>query len=177
MRGELYCVTETCRYNRLKTFHAISLSKLRDTRRTRLSTLGTGPVREALLRRFGASLPPLRHALGNQCLGERILEVRALPPLLPPGIDQMDHAVLSSDALDAIPASDRSHSPAMPGLSLQFRHLQTGTRKFRVASPGSSRTSSASARPRVCRHCDGTNPARGGIWGSDAITGSTRGVP
>jgi hypothetical protein len=42
--------------------------------------------------------------VGNQRLGERILEIRALSSLLPAGIDEMDEAVLSPEALDAIPA-------------------------------------------------------------------------
>ena len=46
---------------------------------------------------FGVSALRCRRCeqpLGNQRLGERILEVRALSPLLPAGIDQMDGAVL-----------------------------------------------------------------------------------
>jgi hypothetical protein len=42
----------------------------------------------------------------------------------------MDDAVLSPDALDAFPAAHRRESPALPGLPLQFRQLQTGQRRF-----------------------------------------------
>ena len=55
-----------------------------------------GPVQylKQLFRRLAAPLPPLRHPLGNQRLGERVLEIRALPPMLPSGIDEVDDAVL-----------------------------------------------------------------------------------
>jgi hypothetical protein len=35
----------------------------------------------------------------------------------------MDEAVLSADALDAIPAAHRREPPALPRLPLQFRQL------------------------------------------------------
>jgi len=65
----------------------------------------------------------LRHPLGNQRLGERILEIRALSPLLPAGIDEMEDAVLSANRLDPIPAARRRQPTALPSLPLQLRQL------------------------------------------------------
>ena len=65
------------------------------TRDVRVSQL-MGPV-QYLKHFFGVSALRCRRCdspLGNQRLGERILEVRALSPLLPAGIDEMDDAVL-----------------------------------------------------------------------------------
>jgi len=79
--------------------------------------------------------------------------------------------------MDAVSVAPRRQPPPLPSLPLQFRQLQRAKRGIFLASPGSRRKS---AHPRAHRRNPGsgygwTNPARGGIWGSDAITGRARG--
>jgi len=85
----------------------------------------------------------------------------------------MDSPSLSSSALDAVPTDDRRPCQALPGVPLQFRQLQTTERRLFVASPG-SRNHSATTDSGNSNGGNRTDPARGGIWGTDAIAGRTR---
>ena len=92
----LYCVAETCRYNRLGLNFNMQLACPNcGTRDVRVShPQGLAEYLKSFFGVSAAPLPALQQPLGNQRLGERILEVCALSPLLPAGIDQVDETVL-----------------------------------------------------------------------------------
>ena len=71
----------------------------------------------------GDPLPAVPRTLGNQRVGLRRLEIRALPALLSPGSDHLERAVLSPAAMDRDPAEVRRHSLSLRRLPLQFRQL------------------------------------------------------
>jgi hypothetical protein len=61
--------------------------------------------------------------LENQRVGGGSLEIRPLSPLLSPGIDHLERAVLSSAALDGFYAPLRGHALPLPVMPLQFRQF------------------------------------------------------
>jgi hypothetical protein len=85
----------------------------------------------------------------------------------------MEPALLQSAALDALAAASGRHCAPLRGLPLQFRELQIPQEEFLLAS-SDSRGTCAEKPGAGGRLVEQTNPAQGGIWGSDAITGRAR---
>src|SRR5580704_7189224 len=69
------------------------------------------------------ALPPLPVSLGNQRLVQWGLEVCALPPLLSPGTDHLERAILSPPALDRVSAACGSHTLSVRRMPVQLRQL------------------------------------------------------
>lgn len=66
-------------------------------------------------------------------MGGGSLEICPLSPLLSPGIDHLERAVLSSAPLDGHHAPLRRHSVSMPFLPLQFRQFSPVQGKAQLA--------------------------------------------
>jgi hypothetical protein len=90
-------------------------------------------------------------------MGAKRVEICALSSLLSPATDELESALLQSAPLDIIPRTVGRCSPSLRGLQVQFCQLQIA--KGKVFPPASD-----SGRNRKY-------PARGGIRGTDAVTG------
>ena len=63
------------------------------------------------------------NSLENKRMGGRSLEICPLSPLLPPGFEHLERAVLSSASLDRYPAAVRRDTLPLPCLPMQFREF------------------------------------------------------
>jgi hypothetical protein len=63
------------------------------------------------------------HALENQRMGQRGVEICPLPAMLSPGFEHLERAILSSSPLDCDSAALRRDSLSLPRMPLQFRQL------------------------------------------------------
>lgn len=75
-------------------------------------------------RRHTPPLPTLQHALGNQCLGRRRLEIRALPQVLPSGTDYLERAILQPVVVDYLEAPVGRNTVPLRGVPVQFCQFQ-----------------------------------------------------
>jgi hypothetical protein len=86
------------------------------------------------------------------------MEIRALPPLLPPGTHHVERAILQPQALDNAASAARRHTLPLRGLPLQFRQLPPLQGTLQLASSDSH----------------GGCGAAGRQWGSSGATGSRK---
>src|SRR5580700_8776839 len=80
-------------------------------------------ISEGVRGNLSAALPALPRTLGDQRMGLRRLEIRALPALLSPGTDDLEPAILSPAALDHAPPEPRRNSVPLRRLPVQLREL------------------------------------------------------
>lgn len=73
------------------------------------------------------------HSLENQRMGQRSLEICPLSPMLSPGFEHLERAILSPSPLDCDSAALRRDSLSLPRLPLQFRQLPCMQRKTQLA--------------------------------------------
>jgi hypothetical protein len=68
-------------------------------------------------------MPAMQDPLGDQRLGLRRLEIRALPALLPSGTEHLESAILSPANVDDPPPELRRHAVSLRGVPLQLCEL------------------------------------------------------
>jgi hypothetical protein len=72
------------------------------------------------------------HALADQCLGFRSVEIRTLPALLSPGTHHLERAILSPRPLDHLATASARNALSLRRMPLQFREFQTLQREVFV---------------------------------------------